>query len=152
MHRVGRTSRGILGWPGNKLFLTRISCRRCGMPLKRNEPGVTMKNCGTRTAPGWQRRLTCVSAIVVSTLSCATLAHAGDPKYVAGSTYFNPSTMGQPLTWSLGQVNYYTDQKDLSPILPNAAANAFVANAFLQWSSVATAAITANRAGQLAED
>ena len=82
----------------------------------------------------------------------AALARAGGPEYVAGSSYFNSSTMGQPLTWSLGQVNYYTDQGDLSPILPNAAANALVASAFGQWTSVSTAAITATNAGQLAED
>jgi hypothetical protein len=94
-------------------------------------------------------RLATALAIV---LSFAILARAGGPKYVAGSSYFNPSTMGQPLTWSLGQVNYYTDQGDLSPILPNATANAFVASAFAQWTSVSTAALTANNAGQLAED
>ena len=66
--------------------------------------------------------------------------------------YFNSGTMGQPITWSLGQVNYYTDQGDLSPILPNASANAFVASAFSQWTSVSTAALTATNAGQLAED
>jgi hypothetical protein len=82
----------------------------------------------------------------------AMLARAGGPKYVAGSSFFNPSTMGQPLTWSGGQVNYYTDQGDLSPILPNSAANAFVASAFAQWTSVSTAALTATNAGQLAED
>jgi hypothetical protein len=82
----------------------------------------------------------------------AGLARGGGPKYVAGSSYFNSSTMGQPLTWSLGQVNYYTDQGDLSPILPNAAANAFVASAFAQWTSVSSAALTATNAGQLAED
>jgi len=82
----------------------------------------------------------------------AMLARAGGPEYVAGSSYFNPSTMGQPLTWSLGQVDYYTDQGDLSPILPNSAANAFVATAFAQWTTVSTAALTATAAGQLAED
>jgi len=60
--------------------------------------------------------------------------------------------MGQPLIWPQGQVNYYTDQGDLSPILPNSAANSFVAGAFLQWTSVTTAAVVANAAGQLAED
>jgi hypothetical protein len=82
----------------------------------------------------------------------AILARAGGPKYVAGSTFFNTSTMGQPLTWPQGQVNYYTDQGDLSPILPNAAANAFVASAFAQWASVSTASLTISNAGQLAED
>jgi hypothetical protein len=94
-------------------------------------------------------RLATLLAII---LSFATLARAGGPKYVAGSSYFNSSTMGQPLTWSLGQVSYYTDQGDLSPILPNAAANAFVASAFLQWTSVSTAAVQATASGQLAED
>jgi hypothetical protein len=82
----------------------------------------------------------------------AVTAWAGGPKYVAGSSYFNASTMGQPLTWPLGQINYYTDQGDLSPILPNAAANALVASAFSQWTSVSTATLTATNAGQLAED
>ena len=82
----------------------------------------------------------------------AVMARAGGPKYVAGSSFFNSATMGQPITWSLGQVNYYTDQGDLSPILPNTSANAFVANAFSQWTSVSTAALTATNAGQLAED
>ena len=88
---------------------------------------------------------------IVAFLS-AGLALAGGPKYVAGSSYFNSSTMGQPITWSLGQIEYYTDQGDLSPILPNAAANAFVANAFSQWMGLPTAALTATNTGQLAED
>ena len=92
------------------------------------------------------------SAVLVMVLAFATMARAGGPEYVAGSSYFNSSTMGQPVTWSLGQVNYYTDQGDLSPILPNAAANTFVASAFQQWTSVSTAAITVIAAGQLAED
>ncbi|HET6219808.1 MAG TPA: Ig-like domain-containing protein [Acidobacteriaceae bacterium] len=93
-----------------------------------------------------------VAAVVVVVLSFVAIAIAGGPKYVAGSSFFSSSAMGQPLTWSRGQVNYYTDQGDLSPILPNAAANAFVANAFLQWSSVSAAAITVTNSGQLAED
>jgi hypothetical protein len=82
----------------------------------------------------------------------AIVARAGGPKYVAGSSYFDSASMGQPITWPLGQVNYYTDQGDLSPILPNASANALVANAFSQWTSVSTAALIATNAGQLAED
>ncbi|MGA7400868.1 MAG: hypothetical protein WCC99_09230 [Candidatus Sulfotelmatobacter sp.] len=91
-------------------------------------------------------------AVLTLVLSFVGTTRAGGPEYVAGSSYFNASTMGQPLTWSQGQVNYYTDQGDLSPILPNSAANALVANAFLQWTSVPTAAVVANAAGQLAED
>ena len=94
-------------------------------------------------------RLATALAII---LFFAALARAGGPAYVAGSSYFNPGTMGQPITWSQSQVNYYTDQGDLSPILPNVSANAFVASAFTQWTSVSTAALTANAAGQLAED
>ncbi len=86
------------------------------------------------------------------TLLFALLGRAGGPRYVAGSSYFASSTMGQPVTWAQGQISYYTDQGDLSPILPNAAANALVANAFSQWTGVATAALTATNAGQLAED
>jgi hypothetical protein len=101
------------------------------------------------TARAFLFRLATALAIL---LFFAMLARAGGPKFVAGSSFFNPSTMGQPLTWSGGQVNYYTDQGDLSPILPNSAANAFVASAFTQWTSVSTAALTVTSAGQLAED
>lgn len=94
-------------------------------------------------------RLAAALAIV---LFFAALSRAGGPKYVAGSTYFNPPLMGQPITWSLGVVNYYTDQGDLSPILPNASANSFVANSFSQWTSVSIAALTVTNPGQLAED
>ncbi|MGC2646375.1 MAG: IPT/TIG domain-containing protein [Candidatus Sulfotelmatobacter sp.] len=93
-----------------------------------------------------------VAAVVAVVMSFAAIGIAGGPEYVAGSSFFNSSAMGQPLTWSQGQVNYYTDQGDLSPILPNTAANAFVASAFLQWSSVSVAAITVTNPGQLAED
>ena len=82
----------------------------------------------------------------------AVLARAGGPEYVAGSSYFNSSTMGQPLTWSLGRVNYYTDRGDLSPILPNNSANVLVADAFAQWTSSSTAGLAVTGAGELAED
>jgi IPT/TIG domain-containing protein len=103
----------------------------------------------SRTAHSFFIRLATALAIV---LVFAAIARAGGPVYVAGSSYFNSGTMGQPLIWSLGQVNYYTDQGDLSPILPNASANALVASSFLQWTSVSTASLTATNAGQLAED
>ncbi len=90
--------------------------------------------------------------VIVAICFFAVIAQAGGPQYIAGSSYFDSTAMGQPITWSQGQVNYYTDQGDLSSILPNSAANSFVANAFLQWTSVSTAALTANAAGQLAED
>ncbi len=79
-------------------------------------------------------------------------SRAGGPNYVAGTTYFNSGTAGQPITWAQGQLTYYTDQGDLSPVLPNSAVNTFVANAWSQWTSVSTAALTATSGGQLAED
>lgn len=109
---------------------------------------ITRRNLSLRA-----RSLLSKLAIPVAlTLLSAPPAHAGGPKYVAGSTYFTPSTMGQPVIWAQGQVSYYTDQGDLSPILPNSAANAFVASAFSQWTAVTTAAVFATRAGSLAED
>ena len=82
----------------------------------------------------------------------SVFSRAGGPKYVAGVSYFESNTTGQPLVWPQGRITYYTDQGDLSPILPNASANAFVADAFSQWTSVPTAAVAASSAGQLAED
>ncbi len=102
-----------------------------------------------KSARSFFLRLATALAVV---LFFVVVARAGGPEYVAGPSYFNSSMMGQPVTWSLGQVNYYTDQGDLSPILPNTAANSFVANAFSQWTAVSTASLTVNAAGQLAED
>ena len=82
----------------------------------------------------------------------AELARAGGPAYVAGASFFDPSVKGVPLTWALGQVHYYTDRGDLSSIVPGAAADAFVADAFSRWTSVSTAALSATRDGQLGED
>jgi hypothetical protein len=93
-----------------------------------------------------------LAAALLVLLLLAPLSHAGGPEYVAGTSYFDSSMAGQPLTWAQGQVNYYTDQGDLSPILPNASANALVANAFSQWTAVPTAALSVVSAGQLAED
>src|ERR1039457_4295611 len=81
-----------------------------------------------------------------------TLSRAGGPKCVPGATYFDPTTAGIPLVWRQGLMRYSTDQGDLSPILPTASANTFVASAFSQWTSVPTAAVAATRSGQLAED
>jgi hypothetical protein len=75
---------------------------------------------------------------------------AGGPEFVSGSTYFN--SMGTPLTWPNGVVIYYTDQGNLSPILPGPAADALVADAFNQWNWVITAAVNASSGGHLAED
>ena len=81
-----------------------------------------------------------------------TRLHAGGPRTIAGTSYFDPAVKGTPLTWSQGAVSYYTDRGNLSPVLPSATADAFVADAFSRWTSISTAAVSAVRAGQLAED
>ncbi len=80
------------------------------------------------------------------------LLRAGGPRTIAGTSYFDPAVKGTPLTWSQGAVSYYTDRGNLSPVLPSATADAFVADAFSRWTSISTAAVSAVRAGQLAED
>ena len=56
--------------------------------------------------------------------ACSTVAgFAGGPLYVAGVSGFNSSATGQPITWAGGVVNYYTDQGNLSPLLPGASAD-----------------------------
>ncbi len=77
--------------------------------------------------------------------------NAGGVLKVAGSG-FDAAARGKPVTWANGAIVYYTDQGDLSPALPNAQADALVADAFSRWTSVATAALTATRGGALAED
>jgi hypothetical protein len=79
-------------------------------------------------------------------------AHAENPAYVAGVSYFNQGTTGMPLTWAGGSVTYYTDQGNLSPILPGPSADALVADALSQWSSIPTVGLTVTHGGQLAED
>jgi hypothetical protein len=110
---------------------------------------VTIKTNLAFTARLFLLRLAFCAVIV---LVAVLFARAGNPRNVAGTSYFDPGVTGQPLVWPQGVINYYTDQGDLSNALPNAAANAFVANAFTQWSAVPTAALAVNRAGQLAED
>lgn len=91
-------------------------------------------------------------SVVLIVLLTAISAFAGGPAYVAGNSYFDPSVIGTPLTWPQGAVNYYTDQGDLSSLLPGASADSFVATAFGMWTSIPTAAVSATREGQLQED
>ena len=76
----------------------------------------------------------------------------GGAAYVAGVSYFNSGQAGQSITWPNGAIAYFTDQGNLSPILSGPAADSFVADAFSRWTAISTAAVTATRAGQLAED
>ena len=82
----------------------------------------------------------------------APLAHAGGPRWVAGSGYFNSSAKGQPIVWANGQVTYYTDLGNLSAQVTQAQANTMVATAAAIWSNVKTAAVSIQRGGSLAED
>jgi hypothetical protein len=63
------------------------------------------------------------------------LSNAGGPAFVAGSGY-NSGVEGQALVWANGSIQYFTDQGNLSPILSNTQANAFVAAAFGVWTSI----------------
>ena len=95
--------------------------------------------------------LKCLSVFGI-VLQLASVARAGGPAYVAGASYFDPSTMGSPVTWAQGTISYYTDRGDLSTVLPGISADTFVANAFGMWTSIPTAAVSATHSGQLAED
>jgi hypothetical protein len=90
--------------------------------------------------------------VVALLLALEEIARAGGPAYVAGAGYFDSGLAGQPITWAGGTVSYYTDQGNLSSLLPATAADSFVADAFARWTSISTAAISATRAGQLDED
>lgn len=59
---------------------------------------------------------------------------------------------GVPQSWAKGQINYYTDQGDLSPLLRSAQADQFVADAWSRWTSIPLASLTVDHAGQLNED
>ena len=84
-------------------------------------------------------------------VECAAL-HAGGPKYVAGTTYFNPAALGQPLHWPGGQLDYYIDQGPLNPTVSNAQATAMVDAAAALWSGVSTAGVLLTDKGPLNED
>ena len=110
---------------------------------------VTMRNRMAFTTHSLFLRLALTS---VPVFFFVVVSRAGGPKCVAGTSYFDATTSGQPLTWPLGAITYYTDQGDISPILSNASANNFVAGAFSQWSAVPTAALSVTSGGTLAED
>lgn len=56
--------------------------------------------------------------LVAAFLICTVVAsRAGGQAFVAGPGYAS-GVEGQPLMWANGSVQYFTDQGDLSPILP----------------------------------
>src|ERR1700731_4929518 len=92
-----------------------------------------------------------ILAVVIFLICSAVASRAGGPAFVAGSGY-DPGVEGKPLIWANGSVQYFTDQGNLSPILPNAQADVFVAAAFIPWTSISSVALTASQGGHLAED
>lgn len=77
---------------------------------------------------------------------------AGGPKYVAGTAYFDPAVVGQPVRWAGGVVNYFVDQGPLNSQIDNQQAMAMVDSAAALWSAVPTAGLLLQNSGTLGED
>ena len=90
--------------------------------------------------------------IVLALTLSAVIAHAGGPRYVAGTTYVDPAALGKPIVWANGQLRYYLDLGDLSATVARAQANSMIAAAAAVWNAVPTAAINITAAGNLSED
>lgn len=92
----------------------------------------------------------------MSVLACALFAspaaRAGGPRYVAGTSYFNPAAAGQPVHWANGQLDYYVDQGPLNSSVANQQATAMVDAAAALWNAVPTAGVTLTDKGALNED
>lgn len=82
----------------------------------------------------------------------AAMVFGGGPRLVAGSTYFQPGVMGQPLHWANGQLTYYVDQGPMSPTVSNQQGVAMVDAAAALWSAVPTAGVKLSNGGSLNED
>jgi len=91
-------------------------------------------------------------ALLTTLLVLIPAAYAGGPKYVAGTSFFNPAVIGLPIHWSAGQMNYYVDQGPLSSSVSNQQATAMVDAAAALWSAVPTAGVTLTDKGSLNED
>ncbi|HTX42416.1 MAG TPA: IPT/TIG domain-containing protein [Acidobacteriaceae bacterium] len=100
----------------------------------------------------WIARIAALLIALALLLVFAGQASASGPRWVAGSSYFNPSAEGSPIVWANGLVIYYTDLSPLSSKVTQAQANTMVANAVAVWNGVNTAAISIQRGGNLAED
>ena len=57
--------------------------------------------------------------VAVATLFAPAIARAGGPKFISGSSFFNPGVQGQPVHWSGGQLNYYVDRGPLNAQVTN---------------------------------
>jgi IPT/TIG domain len=90
--------------------------------------------------------------LAVLLLVSVQAAWAGGPRWVAGSSYFDPSAKGKPIVWANGLVTYFTDQGPLSTQVSQAQANTMVVTAASVWSAVPTAAVLIQSGGSLTED
>lgn len=111
--------------------------------LKANRRRFFIKRWGVTIARGMA-----VAGLMVG----ASIAWAGGPRWYAGSTYFDPSVMGQPIVWQNGIVNYYTDPVALSPIVSSSQADQMITSAASLWNSVATAAVLLQSKGDLPQE
>jgi hypothetical protein len=92
------------------------------------------------------------NALFLFSLLAPLTAWAGGPKYVAGTSFFNPGVVGQPIHWAGGQLHYFVDQGALSSSVSNQQATAMVDAAAAVWSAVPTAGVTLTDRGALNED
>lgn len=81
-----------------------------------------------------------------------TAASAGGPKFIAGTKYFDPAVVGQPVHRTNGQPNYYVDQGPLNSSISDEQAVSMVDSAAAIWSAVPTAGVTLTNKGTLDED
>ena len=98
-------------------------------------------------------RLSCrTAAWLAASFLLPVAAIAGGPKFVAGTSFFNPGVVGQPLHWANGQLNYYVDQGPLNATVTNQQARAMVDAAAALWNAIPTAGVTLTDMGSLNED
>lgn len=98
------------------------------------------------------RRSLCVLSVILWWILAEGVMFAGGPRRVAGTSYFDPAVVGQPIRWASGQIGYFTDRGPLSDTVSNAQAVAMVDAAAAIWSAVPTAAVVLTNKGSLAED
>jgi hypothetical protein len=92
------------------------------------------------------------AAWLAASLLLPAAAVAGGPKFVAGTSFFNPGVPGQPLHWANGQLNYYVDQGPLNASVANQQARAMVDATAALWSAISTAGVILADMGTLNED
>ena len=90
--------------------------------------------------------------IALMTLLAPCVLSAGDPKDVAGTSFFDPAVIGQPVRWRDGVVKYFVDQGALNSQVDNLHAIEMVDAAASLWTKVSTAGVVLTNSGPLPED